>query len=58
MNATPPVRRAPRVKCVVTSLVSCRCATCQRPVEQTHINAETLKLTCKDCCPLCRRESA
>jgi hypothetical protein len=58
MNATPPVRRATRLKCVVSSLVACLCATCRRPVEQTHVNAETLKLTCGECCPLCKRDSA
>lgn len=54
MNAAPPVRRSTRAKCVISSRVACRCATCRRPTETTHINAETLKLTCGECCPLCR----
>ena len=54
-DATIQPRR--RSGCLITNHVACLCAVCYTPIDLTHINAGDLRLTCADCCPICRRES-
>jgi hypothetical protein len=63
-NSAPPIKAPKRVRsapkippCIASDRVAAWCATCQRPVDgPVHIDSETLKLFCSQCCLVCARK--